>query len=212
VAWPFLAGALLLTACGSDDDAAPSQSTIELNNGSTAFVVKEPATTVPADGVTEEGKSTTSQEYTVQSGDFPLAVAETFGITLDELVNFNEWSSVSEFPYPGETIKIPPGATASPEETSNKKQRNNDSDRDDTETSDDQADDEADEEPGDTIPEAGDNCTEGTYTIEDGDYPIEVAEKFDVTVEALNAANSDIPGYSAFYPGLEIIIPAKADC
>jgi len=42
--------------------------------------------------------------------------------------------------------------------------------------------------------------------------PIKVAEKFDVTVEALNAANAATTGYSAFYVGLEIVIPAKADC
>ena len=39
-----------------------------------------------------------------------------------------------------------------------------------------------------------------------------MAEKFDVTVDALDAANAGTPGYSAFYPGLEIVIPAKADC
>jgi LysM repeat protein len=201
VAWPFVVGALLLAACGSDDGAAPSQSTVELNNGSTAFVVKEPATTVPPEGVTEEGTSTTSQEYVVQSGDYPLGVAQTFGITVDELVNFNEWSSVDEFPYPGETIKIPPGASA-PTTV-----QEDDSDTADNATVSTEA-----EEAGDTIPEAGDNCAEGSYTIEDGDYPIGVAEKFDVTVDALNAANAGTPGYSAFYPGLDIVIPAKSDC
>ena len=202
VAWPFVVGAVLLASCGSDDGAAPSQSTIELNNGSTAFVVKEPATTLPTEGVAEDGTTTTSQEYTVQSGDYPLGVAEMFGITLEELVNFNEWSSADEFPFPGETIKIPPGASA-PTTTTKKKNNNADS----AETADTEA-----EETGDTIPEAGDNCDEGTYTVEEGDYPLDVADKFDVTVEALNAANSDLPGYSAFYTGLEIVIPAKSDC
>ena len=202
VAWPFVAGALLLAACGSGDDAAPSQSTIELNNGSTAFVVKEPATTIPAEGsVNADGTSTTSQEYVVQSGDYPLGVADSFGITLEELVNFNEWSSANEFPYPGETIKIPPGASA-PTTTKKKKNNNNDNETVATEV----------EEAGDTIPDAGDNCAEGTYTVEDGDYPIGVAEKFDVTIEALDAANAGTTGYSAFYPGLEIVIPAKSDC
>ena len=44
-----------------------------------------------------------------------------------------------------------------------------------------------------------------------GDYPIKVASSFDVTVEALNAANASTPA-TAFYPGLVIVIPAKADC
>ena len=34
-----------------------------------------------------------------------------------------------------------------------------------------------------------------------------MAEKFDVTVEALDAANAGTAGYSGFYPGLKIVIP-----
>jgi hypothetical protein len=30
-----------------------------------------------------------------------------------------------------------------------------------------------------------------------------------VTVEQLDAANANTPGYSAFYPGLEIVIPCS---
>ena len=63
-----------------------------------------------------------------------------------------------------------------------------------------------------TIPDAGDNCAAGSYTIVDGDYPQQVADQFDVTVPALTAANSRTSGYNSFYVGLEIIIPAKADC
>ena len=37
-------------------------------------------------------------------------------------------------------------------------------------------------------------------------------EAIDVTVEALRAANASTPNYSSFYPGLVIVIPAKADC
>ncbi len=206
VAWPVVVGALLLAACGSDDDSAPSRSTIELNDGSTAFVVKEPVTTVGEAG--EDGTVSTAQEYTVQAGDYPIKVAEQFGVPLDELVAFNEWSSESEFPFPGTVIKIPPGGTpqdASAEESA-----------DDDESAGGSARTTA---PGTTvaanatIPEAGDNCSEGTYTIAEGDSTrIAVAEKFDVTVAALDAANAGTPGYSAFYPGLEIIIPAKADC
>ena len=66
---------------------------------------------------------------------------------------------------------------------------------------------------GATIPDTGSNCEPGSYTIEDGDNArSKVANKFDVTVEALDAANVGTNGYSAFYPGLKIVIPAKADC
>jgi LysM repeat protein len=50
------------------------------------------------------------------------------------------------------------------------------------------------------------------YTIEAGDVPVKVAEKFDVSLDALNQANAGTDGYSSFYVGLVIKIPAKADC
>ena len=56
-----------------------------------------------------------------------------------------------------------------------------------------------------------DNCKAGDYTIEAGDTPIGVANKFDVTVDQLNAANASTSGYGAFYVGLVIVIPEK-DC
>jgi LysM repeat protein len=49
---------------------------------------------------------------------------------------------------------------------------------------------------------------EQRYTIQSGDVPFLVARKFGVTLDALNLANVDTPGYSAFFVGLEIIIPA----
>ncbi len=66
--------------------------------------------------------------------------------------------------------------------------------------------------PAGTIPDAGDNCDQGDYTIAEGDFEGKVATNFDVTVEALRAANASTPNYSSFYPGLVIVIPAKADC
>ena len=38
----------------------------------------------------------------MQSGDYPLLVANQFGVTLDDLLAVNEWASASnEFPVPG---------------------------------------------------------------------------------------------------------------
>ncbi len=39
-----------------------------------------------------------------------------------------------------------------------------------------------------------------------------MAEKFDVSVEALNQANAATEGYDAFYVGLDIVIPPPSDC
>ena len=57
------------------------------------------------------------------------------------------------------------------------------------------------------------DCAPGSYAIEDGDNPTLIAEKFDVTLEALTAANGWDASYSNF-PGTgeSIVIPAPADC
>jgi LysM repeat protein len=195
---PGIAGAFLLASCGSADNAA-TQSTIDLSAASTAFVVRPPATTLP---VTETSAPeagavvTTEQEYVVQPNDTPIGVANMFNVPVADLIAYNEWGP-NEFAYPGDTIKIPPGGTA-PEATASPDAA--------------AADDSATTVPAGTIPDAGDNCDQGDYTIAEGDYEGKVATKFDVTVEALRAANASTPNYSSFYPGLVIVIPAKADC
>jgi hypothetical protein len=198
LAGPVVVGAFVLASCGADSET--TSTTIDLSEASTAFVVRPPATTVSVDAV--GGVVTGTQEYVVQAGDYPLLITERFNVTLEDLIAVNEWGSVNEFPGPGTTILIPPGGAAV------------------AVVSNEDGDTAAVVAPGDgsgttvvTIPDAGDNCGEGSYTIEEGDTSrTKVADKFDVTVEALDAANANTPGYSAFYPGLEIVIPAKDDC
>lgn len=200
---PALIGAVVLSSCGGGDSGA-TQSTIDLSAASTAFVVRPPATTEPPTDTLAEGDPDAivegTQEYTVQSGDAPYVLVTRFGISLEDLLGVNEWTDPSQFPFPGTVILIPPGAksvTAAPAAT------------DSGDTSTDVAN---SAPPTETIPDAGDNCSQGTYTIVEGDYLGKVASNFDVTVDALDAANASTPGYSSFYPGLEIVIPAKADC
>ena len=58
---------------------------------------------------------------------------------------------------------------------------------------------------------AGQVTTEVTeYTVQSGDVPFTVALKFNVTLEALELANVDTEGWSAFFVGLKIKIPAGA--
>ncbi|MEO1055912.1 MAG: LysM peptidoglycan-binding domain-containing protein [Actinomycetota bacterium] len=210
---PLALAALVLASCGGSEAGGASASTVNLSQASTEFVVRPPVTTVAPDGAAEGGIVTGSQDYTVQAGDYPLKVANDFGITVDELVAFNEWGSVNEFPFPGTVIRIPPGAnaptaaSASDDAAADSGDAGDDTASDDTDAGGDET-----AEPVETIPDAGDNCGEGTYTIAAGDIPIRVAENFDVTVDALNAANANTDGYGAFFAGLEIVIPAKADC
>ncbi|MFN3254175.1 MAG: LysM peptidoglycan-binding domain-containing protein [Ilumatobacter sp.] len=206
VAWPFVMAGVLLGACGGSEASEASRSTFNL--GSTAFVTRPPettTTTIPG-AVIEDGRVIGEQDYTVQAGDFPLGVANRFDITVEDLGAYNGWPtcgslSCPEFPGPGTPIKIPPGAadlgataiTAPPgvEVVTGG---------------------EAEQPVGETIPPAGDNCQPGSYTIEEGDFEGRVAEKFDVTVEALRAANAGTADYNVFYVGLQIVIPAKSDC
>ena len=198
---PVLIGAFVLASCGADDTGA-TQSTINLDSSSTAFVVRPPATTeppadsaAPTDGVVEG-----TQDYEVQAGDYPYLLVERFGVTLDDLLAVNEWASVNEFANPGTIILIPPGgkSVAAVAATADAPAATGD-----TETAD----------PAVAIPDAGDNCPPGSYTILATDTSrAKVANSFDVTVEALDAANANTARYSSFAPGLVIVIPAKADC
>lgn len=44
----------------------------------------------------------------VQAGDSPILVAEKFAVPLEDLLDYNGWSTASEFPFPGEEVRIPP--------------------------------------------------------------------------------------------------------
>ncbi len=205
MAAPIAIAAVVLGACGGSDESSTSVTT--LNLGSTAFVTLPPATTTTTIAGQIEGVVAGEQEYVIQAGDFPLRVADLFGISVEDIGAYNGWAactslSCPEFPGPGTAIRIPPGANnieVAAADPGTETVTGGDA--------------EQPEEPaGDTIPEAGDNCAAGSYTIEEGDVPVRVAEKFDVTVEALNAANANTQGYSSFYVGLQIVIPEKTDC
>lgn len=199
---PVLVAALVLGACGGSDSSAPSRSTISLDTGSTAFQTIPPATSPPSTLVPQPGdRVETEQTYVVQSGDWPLRVADLFDVSLQDLISYNGWISENEFPFPGTEIKIPPGGTA-PDSGGGSAPDDGVESVTGGET----------EQPGDTIPDAGDNCQPGSYVIESGDLPIRVADKFDVTLDALNAANASTDGYRNFIVGTTIVIPAKEDC
>jgi LysM repeat protein len=198
---PVLVGAVVLSSCGGGETAA-TQSTIDLSSASTAFVVRPPATTEPPADTAGDPDAVVegTQEYTVQSGDYPFLLVERFDVTLEDLLGVNEWTNPNQFPGPGTVILIPPGGRSVAAATAHRRRMLGGH---------------VDASPGaatETIPDAGDNCAPGTYTIVKDDFPGRVASKFDVTVEALNAANANTSGYSSFYVGLEIVIPAKSDC
>jgi LysM repeat protein len=63
--------------------------------------------------------------------------------------------------------------------------------------------------PGGSVP-VGPTTDVTEYTIAAGDVPFTVANRYGITVDALNLANVDTSGYGSFYVGLKIKIPAGA--
>jgi LysM repeat protein len=204
VGFALASGLLLtLTSCGDSGGTAQSATTVTIQP--TSYVIRDQVTTTTApveNTATGEGRSQVEQAYTVQSGDYPVQVATLYDVSLEELSNYNQWESdFSDFPSPGGTVRIPPGAKFispdAPETT----------DAETVTTEEESSDDEST-----TSTTLGGPCDPGTYELEAGDYPGGVANKFDVTVEALNEANAATQGYDGFYVGLEIVIPPPSDC
>jgi LysM repeat protein len=203
-----IGGAAVLSACGGDGESTPTGVTT-ITVGPAAYATIPPvASTIPpttlgfdAPGTLLEFEST----YVIAAGDYPSTIANAWGVPFEELMALNGWTLdpsgiVPEWPGVGATIKIPAGATVpgSPvglPATSAPPSAGAESTATTT---------------GPTSPPttAGSNCTPGEYTIEATDTTRQkVADKFDVTVAALDAANANTNGYSSFYPGLKIVIP-----
>jgi hypothetical protein len=195
------AAALGLTACGGGDETA---TTTPVTIGATNFVTLPPVQSTqapitvaplqPGDVLTADGS------YIIQPGDYPSTIARDWGLTFDQLAAANGWTldssgMVPEWPGVGATIIIPAGARV-PGETTGGTGTNTTAAPAPATTS----------APVTTV----DTCSQGKYVIEATDTSRQkVADKFDVSVEALDAANAGTAGYSAFYPGLEIVIPGK---
>lgn len=194
------AAAVLFSACG-DSTTATTSSVLNMSSSNYATMPTTPSTLPPSSTVVGEtlpaGAQTTEiTEYTIKDGDVPFTVANKFGITLDALNLANaDTSGYSAF-YVGLKIKIPVGATIPNAST-------------DTTTT---AASTTPSETTTTLAGGGSNCTQGSYTIVEGDLPSTVAKKFDVTVAQLDEANASTSGYKNFIVGVKIIIPAKDGC
>jgi LysM repeat protein len=190
--------AFALVGCG-EDAAGPRTTLVDIQPSS--YVTRPPVTTPPPEAETtlpEDGRSPVEQTYTIQSGDIPITVAQRFGISLEELVNYNNETPGFAAFIVGAEILIPPnallpGATATAGEATTGGTTGEATAAGTTTT----------------LPPASE-CTTGTYTITAEDTTrTAVANRFDVTVDQLDAANANTPGYSAFYPGLQIVIPCS---
>lgn len=246
VAGPLVAAGLLLGACGGGDSNAASSETVVLDTGPTDYLTIPPATTEPEttvsstpddeepDGGSESAIGSTS-DYVIKSGDNPSAVAQMFGITLDELQDANPSIDVLTTFISGSTIKIPGGGSSSGSDSSDTGNSNGDdgagndtggsdsASGDDTGGSDSASGDDTggddtgvtatgDSETEQTDASSDGACSASTYILKANDSPNVVANRFDITVDELQAANSDIDFASTFPIGYELVIPADPDC
>ncbi|MBI4882835.1 MAG: LysM peptidoglycan-binding domain-containing protein [Actinobacteria bacterium] len=177
---------MFLAACGtSSTQTGATVLNLEATNWATIPTV--PATLAPtATTSTVAGvpgsRTDTITEYTLVAGDNPTKVAAFYDITLDQLNAANVGTSGYSIFFVGLKIKIPVGAKIP----------------------------DAGEAPGVTVPPV-ETCIAGEYTLLPGDFPGIVADKFDVTVKALDAVNEDTNGYGGFIVGTTINIPCAEE-
>lgn len=189
-----------LSACSDDDSGAPG-SLVEIKPSSfvttpTAVEGATPATGGSAVGGEPGEVSEGEQSYEIERGDNLSAIASDFGVTIDQITNFNNWSDGSRhLLVPGETIRIPPGAKFPAG-------GGGDNGPDDSNAAD-----AASDDP-DLCPNGE---RRGTYTIQAGDIPGTVARRLNVSLEDLNAANANTQGFRNFVVGAEIIVPCGGD-
>lgn len=184
-----------LSACGEDELVA--RTTLAPIQPS-SYVVREPVVTnttlvesetEPASLINAEGRSQVEQEYLIKFGDSVSLIASVYGITGEEIARYNDWpNGVFQAIFPGQTIRIPPlalvpGAVDTPVVNE---------DGTPTQT---------------TVAVAAEECLEGIYVLVSGDMPVRVAERFGVTLDALNFANRNTSGYGAFIVGTRVRIP-----
>jgi LysM repeat protein len=193
----FGVGPLLLAAgCGGTTPTGAGATIANIQP--TSFVEIPPATstttttTVQQADLVEGERSPTEQSYEIQAGDSLGRIATLHDITLEQLVNYNEFADgAGQLILPGDVILIPPDSlvpgTGTATETETGGETESEGTAEGTET--------------------GDGCPT-TYVIEEGDtVRSRVAEEFGITFQEMDAANANTPGYLNFIPGTEIVIP-----
>jgi len=200
--------AAVLAACGAASGSSPDQTTLDLTSTNYVTVTQTPTTlaTTTLPGANPGTVHPEEGTYVIANGDLPSLIARRYKIKFQDLLAINGWTlvgtgssaQVPEFPAVGTVIRIPPGWTEPGEAPDTSSSGSTDTTPNETTT---------------TIAGGQSTCgTSGEYTIVEGDYLGKVAKKLDTTVDALNAVNADTQGYSAFFPGLKIKVPAKTGC
>jgi LysM repeat protein len=165
--------AALLAACGGDG-ASPnrgSQSLTDPKDVPTTTPWASPPPIVYVEGGPIPSNGGSEGSYTVEPNDTAYAIAQKFGITVEELAAANNMTvaQIADLSV-GQKLIIPQRAPEQQQPVTTTTPQTS--------------------EPAATsTPVASE---EGTYTVQDGDIPVTIAEKFGITVEALLEANDDI--------------------
>src|SRR6478735_4031408 len=193
-----------LTSCGGDD-AAGTTTVVQIQPQSYNTQPQVLPSSTAAGGAPAGDPGAVAgveQVYTVRSNDTLSGIATRYGITIDDVANYNSWSEgTSHVLQPGDEVKIPPQAKIPEEATADTSDGSNSAS--------------GDTQPpalSDEKPRCANGDLQGTYEIKETDQvKSKVAEALNVTVQELDAANANTSGYQAFYPGLEILVPCPED-
>ena len=124
---------------------------------------------------TPAAEESAAQTYTIQEGDTPWDIANKFDLSVDELIALNP--EVSQTMLVGETLVVSAGSSSTSASSEN---TSSDSQPEQTEET---------EESESTSSTAQ---TEQTYTVQEGDTPWDIANKFDLSVDELIELNPSI--------------------
>jgi LysM repeat protein len=175
-----------VSACGGD---VGGTATTVVPIPPTDFATIPPViTTAPQSNTTlPPGSVGVEQNYVVELGDSPIKIATLYGISVEELLMYNGWVSVTQFPYPGQSLRIPPTAKATTDQAMSQTT---------------------------LTPQgaAGQGCGSrpaGTYEVQTGDSLSLIGSKFCVKIAALMAANGWMDSAAVqLFAGQSIVIPA----
>jgi len=186
----------LLAACGGDD-SGPSGGSQSLTDPRDVPTTTPWATPPPVVYVEGGPVPVTGGEgsYTVEPGDTAYAIAQKFGITVEELASANNMTveEIAELSV-GQKLIIPQRAPEQQPVTTTTPETGEPEATATPETS----------EPETTSTPAA--SEEGTYTVEEDDIPSTIAEKFGISVEALMEANG-ITDPTSLTIGQVLVVP-----
>jgi LysM repeat protein len=195
---------MALTSCGGDDEAGTT-TVVQIQPQSYNTQPQVLPSSTAAGGAPAGAPGAVAgieQVYTVRSNDTLSGIATRYGITIDDVANYNSWSEgTNHVLQPGDEVKIPPQAKIPDEATADTSDGSNSG-----------AEDTMAPALSDEKPRCPNGDLQGTYEVQATDQSrAAVASRLDVTVQELDAANANTSGYQAFYPGLEILVPCPGD-